>query len=70
MDLISQLTYIIEHDLPGEVAHHPLSPLHRPVTSEIIKGLTEYKASAVAIVIYQDMMVLNSVTELRKVLPI
>ena len=55
MDLISRLTYIIEHDLPGEVAHHPLSPLHRPVTSEIIKGLTEYKASAVAIVIYQDM---------------
>ncbi len=55
MDLISRLTYIIEHDLPGEVAHHPLSPLHRPVTSEIIKGLTEYKASAIAIVIYQDM---------------
>lgn len=54
MDLISRLAYIIEHDLPGEVAHHPLSPLHRPVTSEIIKGLTEYKASAVAIVIYQD----------------
>jgi 8-oxo-dGTP pyrophosphatase MutT (NUDIX family) len=54
MDLISRLAYIIEHDLPGEVAHHPLSPLHRPVTSEAIKNLTEYKASAVAIVIFKQ----------------
>ena len=54
MDLISRLAYIIEHDLPGEVAHHPLSPLHRPVTSEILKNLTEYKASAVAIILFEN----------------
>jgi 8-oxo-dGTP pyrophosphatase MutT (NUDIX family) len=54
MDLISRLTYIIEHELPGEIAHHPLSPLHRPVTSEIIKNLTEYRASAVAIVLFEE----------------
>jgi 8-oxo-dGTP pyrophosphatase MutT (NUDIX family) len=54
MDLISRLAYIIENDLPGEIAHHPLSPLHRPVTSEIIKNLTEYKASAVAIVLFEE----------------
>jgi NhaP-type Na+/H+ or K+/H+ antiporter len=53
MDLISRLAYIIEHELPGEVAHHPLSPLHRPVTSEILKNLTEYKASAVAIILFE-----------------
>jgi 8-oxo-dGTP pyrophosphatase MutT (NUDIX family) len=54
MDLISRLAYIIEHELPGEVAHHPLSPLHRPVTSEILKNLTEYKASAVAIILFEN----------------
>jgi 8-oxo-dGTP pyrophosphatase MutT (NUDIX family) len=54
MDLISRLAYIIEHELPGEVAHHPLSPLYRPVTSEILKNLTEYKASAVAIILFED----------------
>lgn len=54
MDLISRLAYIIEHELPGEVAHYPLSPLHRPVTSEIVKNLTEYKASAVAIILFED----------------
>ena len=54
MDFISRLAFIIENELPGEVAHHPLSPLHRPVTSEILKSLTEYKASAVAIILFED----------------
>ena len=54
MDFISRLAFIIENELPGEVAHHRLSPLHRPVTSEILKSLTEYKASAVAIILFED----------------
>lgn len=54
MDFISRLAIIIENELPGEVAHHPLSPLHRPVTSEILKNLTEYKASAVAIILFEN----------------
>ncbi len=54
MDFISRLVFMIENELPGEVAHHPLSPLHRPVTSEILKNLTEYKASAVAIILFEN----------------
>jgi 8-oxo-dGTP pyrophosphatase MutT (NUDIX family) len=52
MHLPTQLAHIIQHNLPGEKAHIPLSPLHRPVTSEVMQNLTEYKASAVAVLLF------------------
>ncbi len=53
MHFLSQLAHTLKHNLPGERAHLPLSPLHRPVTSEVIQNLTEYKESAVAVVLFE-----------------
>ena len=53
MHFLSQLAHALKHNLPGERAHLPLSPLHRPVTSEVIQNLTEYKESAVAVVLFE-----------------
>jgi len=53
MHLPSQLALTLKYNLPGESAHIPLSPLHRPITSEIIQNLTEYKESAVAVVLFE-----------------
>ncbi len=53
MQLIYKIAQTIRHQLPGEKAHLPLSPLHRPVTSEVIQNLTEYKESAVAVVLFE-----------------
>ena len=53
MHFLSQLAHTLKHNLPGEQAHLPLSPLHRPVTSEVIQNLTEYKESAVAVVLFE-----------------
>jgi 8-oxo-dGTP pyrophosphatase MutT (NUDIX family) len=52
MHFLSQLSHILKHNLPGEIAHIPLSPLHRPITSEVMQNLTEYKASAVAVLLF------------------
>ena len=54
MDLLIKLTHTLRHNLPGERAHIPLSPLHRPITSEVIQNLTDYKESAVAVVLFRD----------------
>ena len=54
MTFAEQLQHIIKHQLPGEKAHLPLSPLHRPVTSEVIQNLKEYKESAVSIVLFEE----------------
>ena len=53
MHFLTQLAHTLKHNLPGERAHLPLSPLHRPVTSEVIQNLTEYKESAVAVVLFE-----------------
>jgi|APGre2960657444_1045066.scaffolds.fasta_scaffold30782_2 8-oxo-dGTP pyrophosphatase MutT (NUDIX family) len=53
MSFIAQLKHNIKHHLPGEKAHKRLSPLHRPITSEVIKNLTEYKESAVSIILFK-----------------
>ncbi len=54
MHFLAQLAHTLKHNLPGEQAHIPLSPLHRPITSEVIQNLTEYKESAVAVVIFES----------------
>ena len=53
MTFAERLQHTITNQLPGEKAHLPLSPLHRPVTSEVIQNLKEYKESAVSVVIYE-----------------
>lgn len=54
MTFAHRLQQIITHQLPGEKAHLPLSPLHRPVTSEVIQNLKEYKESAVSVVLFEE----------------
>ncbi len=39
--------------LPGERSHQKMSPLNRPLTSEALKNLTNYRESAVAIVLFE-----------------
>jgi 8-oxo-dGTP pyrophosphatase MutT (NUDIX family) len=52
MQFIVQIAHTIRYNLPGEIAHIPLSPLHRPITSEVMQNLTDYKASAVAVMLF------------------
>jgi 8-oxo-dGTP pyrophosphatase MutT (NUDIX family) len=40
-------------ELPGEASHQKMSPLNRPITSEALKTLTDYRESAVAIVLFE-----------------
>lgn len=40
--------------LPGESAHQKMSPLNRPMTSEALKSITDYRESAVAIVLFES----------------
>ncbi len=40
--------------LPGEVSHQKMSPLNRPITSEALKSITDYRESAVAIVLFES----------------
>ena len=61
MHFLSQLAHALRHNLPGERAHLPLSPLHRPVTSEVIQNLTEYKESAVAVVLFEEETTLQCI---------
>ena len=61
MHFLSQLAHALKHNLPGERAHLPLSPLHRPVTSEVIQNLTEYKESAVAVVLFEEETTLQCI---------
>jgi 8-oxo-dGTP pyrophosphatase MutT (NUDIX family) len=43
----------LSEELPGETSHQKMSPLNRPITSEALKSLTEYRESAVAIVLFE-----------------
>lgn len=61
MHFLSQLAHALKHNLPGERAHLPLSPLHRPVTSEVIQNLTEYKESAVAVVLFEVEKIMHCI---------
>ena len=40
-------------DLPGDHSHQKMSPLSRPITSEALKSITDYRESAVAIVLFE-----------------
>ena len=40
--------------LPGEQSHQKMSPLNRPLTSEVLKNSSNYRESAVAIVLFES----------------
>jgi 8-oxo-dGTP pyrophosphatase MutT (NUDIX family) len=48
-----QLSYHLEHHLPGEIAHTPLSPSGRGVSSEALKTANNVKESAVAVILFE-----------------
>jgi 8-oxo-dGTP pyrophosphatase MutT (NUDIX family) len=64
---VHRLSFLIQNDLPGESAHIPLSPLHRPITSEVLRNLKEYKESAVSVIIYKEENVFKCVLIQRSV---
>lgn len=39
--------------LPGEAAHLPMMPTNRPLSNEALKSLTNYRSSAVAVIILE-----------------
>jgi 8-oxo-dGTP pyrophosphatase MutT (NUDIX family) len=41
-------------DLPGEHSHQKMSPLNRPLTSDALKNTSNYRESAVAIVLFES----------------
>jgi 8-oxo-dGTP pyrophosphatase MutT (NUDIX family) len=40
--------------LPGEQSHQKMSPLNRPLTSDALKNTSDYRESAVAIVLFES----------------
>jgi 8-oxo-dGTP pyrophosphatase MutT (NUDIX family) len=58
IELIKQL---LENKLPGEEAHLEMSPLGRQKSSQAIKQVTNYRESAVALVIFKTEETLKSV---------
>jgi len=53
-NLTEQLKYIITHHLPGEDAHLPMSPVGRGKSSEALANATDYRQSAVAIILFKS----------------
>ncbi len=54
LTFLEQLSYHLEYHLPGEIAHIPLSPLGRGVSSEGIKKAKYVKESAVAVILFKS----------------
>lgn len=48
-------------NLPGESAHSEAMPLNRPYTSEALREITNYRESAVSIVLYKESDSLKSI---------
>ena len=48
-----QLSYHLEHHLPGEIAHLPLSPSGRGRSSEALKKADKVRESAVAVILFE-----------------
>lgn len=42
------------NELPGEQSHQKMSPLNRPLTSDALKNTSDYRESAVAIVLFES----------------
>jgi len=51
---INKFQTSIENGLPGEMAHADLMPVNRPFSSEALREATNYRKSAVGIVLFED----------------
>lgn len=58
IELIKQL---LKSDLPGEEAHLDMSPIGRKKSSQAIKQVSDYRESAVALVLFETEETLKSV---------
>jgi len=50
---LNLFTEILQSDLPGEIAHKDMIP-YRPLTSEMIVDIEDYRESSVAILLYRE----------------
>ncbi|MFN5912125.1 MAG: NUDIX hydrolase [Bacteroidota bacterium] len=50
-ELLNSLRHQVEQNLPGEMAHIPMAPVSRPLSSMALKGAGDYRRSAVAVVL-------------------
>ena len=53
-NFINALKLRIAHFLPGEMAHIPMAPTNRPMSSFALKKTDEYRVSSVAIVLFEE----------------
>jgi len=51
-DLIKLIQNKLIFGLPGESAHQKLAPINRPISSLALKENTNYKESAVAVILH------------------
>ena len=61
MDIIKQIQHAIQHQLPGEDAHIPMSPLKRKKSSEAYKLASNVKKSSVALILFSKNEELYSI---------
>jgi len=52
-DFTDKLSHQLTHFLPGEIAHLPLSPLGRGLSSDALKKANNVKESAVAVILFE-----------------
>lgn len=60
-ELLEKLKTAFSGDLPGEAAHQRMAPLNRPISSQALKNVNDYKLSAVAIVFYPSVETIECV---------
>lgn len=51
-DLLKHINQRIKSGLPGESAHQKMAPINRPIASLAIQNKSDYKESAVAVIIH------------------
>jgi 8-oxo-dGTP pyrophosphatase MutT (NUDIX family) len=51
---IIRLQSALDNKLPGEIAHADLMPINRPFSQEALKRATNYRKSAVGLVLYEE----------------
>ena len=59
-DFLEQFHFITKHGLPGEDAHRELSPIKRPLASDLRKEGLTYRESAVAVILFQKNGTIHS----------
>jgi len=52
--IIIRLQSALDNELPGEMAHADLMPINRPFSQKALKRATNYRKSAVGLVLYEE----------------